>query len=252
MELGLNGKHVIVTGASQSIGRKIARAFAMEGARVTAVARREQKLAELVSEMGGDKAGHGYHAANLLPEGTGTKAAAAILADRGPVDVVVHNLGGTLEIRDVLSPVEDWMHVWRYNVGIAIEMNAVLLPPMIKRAWGRVVHISSYSAVDYRGCGPYAAAKAYVNAYINVTGRELAPKGVVVCGLMPGAILEEDNNWNFKSQNRPEMVKDFLRHHQAIGRLGKTEEITPFILLLASELNTFATASVLPVHGGAM
>lgn len=252
MELGLKGKHVVVTGASQSIGRKIALAFAGEGSRVTAVARRAEKLAALVADMGGESKGHGFEAVDLMPDGVAGDTASRILSQRGPVDVVVHSLGGTLEIRDVLSPVEQWMRSWRYNIGIAIEMNAVLMPPMIERAWGRVIHISSFSAVDYRGCGPYAAAKAYVNAYVNVTGRDLAPKGVVVCGLMPGAIIEDDNNWEFKTQDRPEMVKDFLRHHQAIGRLGRTEEITPFILLMGSELNTFATGAVLPVHGGAM
>ncbi len=252
MDLGLENKHVVVTGASQSIGAKIAKAFANEGSRVTVIARRADKLAACVEEMGGEAAGHGYVASDLIPEGAPTTAARQILAERGAVDVVVHNLGGTLEVRDTLSPVEEWMRVWRYNIGIAIELNHVFIPPMVERTWGRVIHISSMSAVDYRGCGPYASTKAYVNGYVNVVGREMAPNGVVVCGLMPGAIIEKENNWDFKTQERPEMVADFLRHHQAIGRLGKTEDITPFILLMGSELNTFATGAVLPVHGGAM
>lgn len=252
MELGLKGKHVLVTGASQSIGRKIALAFAGEDCRVTVIARRREKLAELVANMGSEAKGHGFVAVDLMPEGAAGNTAKEILELRGPVDVVVHCLGGTLDVRDVLSPMAEWQRVWRYNIGIAIEINHVLLPPMVARQWGRVIHISSMSAVDYRGCGPYASAKAYVNGYVNVVGRELAPKNVVVCGLMPGAIVEDDNNWDFKTRDRSAMVADFLRHHQAIGRLGKTEEITPFILLMGSELNTFATGAVLPVHGGAM
>lgn len=252
MDLGLDGKRVLVTGASQSIGRKIALAFADEGSRVSIIARREDKLREVVDEMGGGDAGHAYRAADLVPEGVPAETARSLMDEHGPFDVAVHCLGGTLEVRDTLSPVGEWQRVWRYNVGIGIELNGEIIPRMLENRSGRVIHISSMSAVDYRGCGPYASAKAYLNGYINVLGRDMAPKGVVVSGLMPGAIVEDDNNWDFKTQERPAMVADFLRHHQAIGRLGRTEEIAPFVLLLGSELNTFATGAVLPVHGGAM
>ena len=252
MDLGLSSKNVLVTGASQSIGRKIALAFSNEGSRVSVLARREDALKNLVDEMGGRDQGHTYYAADLMPDGVPEQVAQHLIKSQGEFDVVVHNLGGTLEIRDTLSSVAKWQKVWRYNIGIAIELNNVLIPHMANKHWGRVIHISSMSAIDYRGCGPYASSKAYVNGYINVLGREMAPSGVVVSGLMPGAIVEKDNNWDLKVQERPKMVADFLRHHQAIGRLGTTDEIIPFILLLASELNTFATGSVLPVHGGAM
>ena len=252
MELGLAGKNVLVTGASQSIGREIARAFAEEGCRVSAVARRTDPLEELLGDMEGGANCHAVHAVDLMADGAPTEAVRDLAGRQGDFDVVVHSLGGTLDVRDTLSPVSEWMRVWRYNVGISIEINGEIVPKMLEKSWGRVIHISSMSAVDYRGCGPYASAKAYLNGYINAFGRDMAPKGVVVSGLAPGAIMEPDNNWDHKLRDTPDMVADFLRHHQAIGRLGKTAEIIPFILLLASELNTFATASILPVHGGAM
>jgi len=252
MDLGIADKRVLVTGASQGIGRAIALALAREGCRIAAVARGEERLREAVEAMGGRKAGHEYVAADLMEEGAPKRVARRLLERGGPVEIVVHNVGGTLEARDPLAPVEDWARVWRFNVGIAIEMNAVLIPPMQERGWGRVIHVSSLAAEQLRGCGPYGAAKAYLNAYTKVLGRAVAPTGVVVTAIMPGAVLAEGGHWDWVQRQKPAVLADYLRHHQATGRLGTPEEIAPFAVFLASQQVTFAQGSVVPVDGGTM
>jgi 3-oxoacyl-[acyl-carrier protein] reductase len=252
MDLGIRGKNVLITGASQGIGLACALAFAAEGCRVAITARREPALRAAVERMGGSKAGHRFAAVDLMAPNAATEAAARLSDGDAPFDIVVHNLGGTLDLKDPLAPSEAWNKVWRFNVGVAIDMNAVLIPPMIERKWGRVVHISSISAESLRGSAPYGAAKAYLNAYVKGLGRAVAPSGVIVSAVMPGAIWSEGGHWDRMRKERPEVEPDFLRHHHAIGRLGTAEEIAPAVLFLASQHVTFAPATIVPIDGGTM
>lgn len=252
MDLGIRDKRVLVSGASQGIGLACARAFAAEKCRVTIISRRADALQTVVEEMGGATAGHDYLATDLMEPNAGTKAAENLLRSGGPFDIVVHNVGGTLELKDPLAPAATWNRVWHYNAGIAIDMNAVLVPPMIENRWGRVIHVSSISAESMRGSAPYGAAKAYLNAYVTGLGRAVAPSGVVVSAVMPGAIWAEGGHWDRVREERPEVEADFLRHHHAIGRLGTAEEIAPTVLFMASQHVTFAPAAIVPVDGGTM
>lgn len=252
MELGIKGKRVLVTGATQGIGEAIALDFAKEGCRVAVIARRKAKLKQLVDRIGGEEAGHACYAVDLMEDGAPARAVQALTERGGHFDIAVHNVGGTLQVRDPLSPMSEWFRVLRFNAGIAMEMNALIIPAMQKQKWGRVVHISSISAESLRGSAPYAAAKAYLNAYTKTLGRAVAADGIVVSALMPGAFISEGGHWDKIRQERPEIIPDFLRHHHAIGRLGTAEEIAPFALFMASQHVTFATASVIPIDGGTM
>ena len=252
MDLGIAGKRVLVTGASQGLGRAISLDFAKEGCKVAVIARRADRLLELVAEMGGEECGHSYCAIDLMTDKGPTRAVKELTTRNGYFEIVVHNVGGTLNVKNPLSLAEEWYRVWRFNVGIAIEINALIIPPMQEQGWGRVIHISSISAESVRGSAPYAAAKAYVNAYVKGLGRAVAPTGVVVSALMPGAFISEEGDWDRIRKNNPTMMEDFLRHHHAIGRLGTPEEISPFVLFMASQFVTFATAAVIPVDGGTM
>ncbi len=252
MELGISGKKTLVVGASTGIGRAIAEGFAREGSAVTVVARSEDKLLSLVDSMGGESRGHGHVVADLMEPGAPRSTARSLIESRERFDVVVHAVGGPLEIREPLGPREDWQRVWQFNCGIAIEMNESLVPPMVAAGWGRVIHISSISAVMLRGAAPYAAAKAYLNAYTKTIGRALARDGVVVSAILPGAVSFEGSYWDKYVKEKHPRVDDFLRHHQAVGRMGTPEEIASFALLLGSDLATFAQAAVIPVDGGNM
>lgn len=258
MDLGIRNKRVLITGASQGIGRAVAIEFAREGCKVAVIARREEKLKELIEEFGGRGKGHTYLAADLMKKAEPSRAVKE-LAKGGNFDIAVHNLGGTLGIKDPLAPAEEWKKVWQLNVGIAIEMNALLVPPMQAQKWGRIIHISSNSAEFLRGSAAYGAAKAYLNAYTKVLGRAVAKDGIVVSALMPGAIQANEQHLaggsGINSEDSKAFIKNrenFLRHQQAIGRLGSAEEIAPFAVFMASKHVTFAQASIIPVDGGTM
>jgi 3-oxoacyl-[acyl-carrier protein] reductase len=202
--------------------------------------------------MGGSAQGHTHFTTDLMQPGEPERALQALTAHDEAFDIAIHNIGGTLGLKDPLSSSEAWAQVWRFNVGIAIELNNLLLPPMVEKGNGRIVHISSISAESVRGSTPYAASKAFLNAYVKGVGRSFAPKGIVLSALMPGAFEAEGGHWGNIRKNNPAMMEDFLRHHHAIGRLGTPEEISPFLLFMASKHVTFATASILAVDGGTM
>lgn len=252
MDLGIAGKHVLVTGASQGLGKVATMDFAREGCRVSIVARRTEKLKEIIATIGGKKKGHSYYAVDLFEENAPSVAVNELVKRNGHFDIVLHNIGGTLNVKDPLATVDDWYRVWRFNVGIAIEINRLVVPAMQNEQWGRIVHISSISAESIRGSGPYSAAKAYLNAYVKSLGRSLAPTGIVVSALMPGAFIADGGHWDHIRKSKPAIIEDFLSHHQAIGRLGLAEEISAFALFMASRHVTFATSAVIPVDGGTM
>ena len=259
MDFGIKDKRVLVTGASRGIGAAIARAFAGEGCKVSILARQEANLKQVFEEMGGAKKGHSFLAMDLMEDQAPTKALNKFLKGNDPFDIVVHNIGGACGCKDFLAPVKDWLQVWQFNAGIAIEMNALLVPLMQKQRWGRIIHISSVSAKlgeprfrPYGGALPYAAAKAYLNAYVQGLGRELAESNVVVTALMPGVILCEGKYWDKLRNTNPELVNDFLKHHCPIGRFGKPEEIASFAVFLGSQQASFAAGSIIPVDGGRM
>jgi len=256
MDLGLKGKTALITGASQGIGLEIAKCLASEGVKCILLSRDESKLSHAIVKLPG--IGHSFHSIDILRDEELTQLIQSI-KDSHSIDLCIHNVGGTLDIKDPISSHEDWQRVWRFNVGNSILINNLLIPEMKARGFGRIVHISSIAAEALRGAGPYAASKAYLNAYVKVLGRALALHNIVVSGVMPGAIYAEGGHWD---ENSPHNLKDlneffrkkddFLRHHQAIGRLGSPVEIAPWVAFLCSSHASFASGSLIPIDGGTM
>jgi 3-oxoacyl-[acyl-carrier protein] reductase len=251
MELGIAGKNVLITGASKGLGRALALGFAAEGCRIGAVGRNESRLKGLVEDIGGPEMGHRYCVADLMQAGAPTLSSDELECAMGPFEIVVHNVGGPLDVYDALAPVEAWRNVWDFNVGIATEINARCIPKMIAKHWGRVIHIGSASGKHIRGRPAYAVAKACLMAYTEALGRSTARDGVVVSAVLPGAFWYPGSYWDSELRANPKKAEEFFRFHQAIGRFAELDEIVAFVLLLASKHASFAAGAVVPVDGGA-
>ena len=129
-------------------------------------------------------------------------------------------------------------------------MNRLIVTAMQARKWGRVVHISSIAAVRGRSSVPYAAVKAALNTYVRGLGCAVAPDGVIVTAVMPGAILTRDGHWDIVSKDNPEYAQRYLAERIAIRRFGTPEEISDFVVFLCSERSSFFAGAVLPIDGG--
>ncbi len=252
VELGINNKNVLIVGASKGIGRGIAVGFAEEGANIVAVARTKELMIEVKEEcIQKGAASFEYVIADIMDIDT-KEFARSLVEKYGVFDIVVHNVGGSLISRDPLGGADEWNYALKFNAVASIDMNSVLIPPMIENGWGRVIQISSISAVMLRGNPLYASAKAFLNSYVTTVGRALAPKGVVLSAVEPGAVAFEGSYWDkFIKEGHPR-VDDFLRHHQAINRFGTPKEIADVVLFMASDLCSFMPGAIIPVDGANM
>jgi len=250
MELGITDRLALVTGAGRGIGRAVALCLAREGARVAIVSRTPKDIESLMEEMGGASKGHIGIVLDLMPEGSISKLANILQQGFGFPTIVVHNLGGTLEIRDPFCSIPDWRQVYRFNFEIAVELNLLLIPHMVRNKWGRVVHISSISAMENHGPVTYCAIKAALSAYTRSFGGVVAPDGVVISAVLPGAVFAKHGYWDIASRENPDHVKKFLNERQRIGRFGTPEEIGNYVTFLCSDLASFNTGGIVPVDGG--
>ena len=255
MDLGLKGKKALVTGAGRGLGRSIALGLAEEGCIVTAISRNQDELIQLVNEMkliNGAK--HDYYTLDLSYE----------IPIYNEYDIVVNNVGGGIQfqseqntlVKDALVSKDDYLRAWELNVGIAIKINNNIIPYMKKKRWGRIIHISSIGGECLRGSIPYACSKAYLTRYSKMLSRALCKDNIIVSCVLPGAFYDKGNVWdennpiNSDKKKFKRKLDEFLKNVQMCGRLGKVEEIVPFVLLLASEHATFASGATINVDGG--
>jgi 3-oxoacyl-[acyl-carrier protein] reductase len=253
MNLGIDGKRVLVTGASQGIGKAIALEFANESCKVTVIARRKDELERLVQEMGGKEKGHDFYAIDLMNDGSPIEISNYLLKRNGTYDIIIHNIGGTLEIRDPLSSWEDWNKVLRYNAGISIEMNRIFVPKMKEQNWGRIVNVSSLSAQHLRGCAPYGAAKAFLDAYTKAAGKHFAKHNIIVSAVAPASIYAPGGHWDPDIYSREEREKflikraDMMKHYCPRGKLGEAKDISGFVVFLSSEKANMCGSGIFPL-----
>ncbi len=250
MELGLKDKKVFVTGGGRGIGRAIAMEFAKEGAKVAVSSRTELDLTKLVEEMGGGKKGHYAVTADLTKEGAPKKVMKNIWENFGRPDVLINNVGDALGITDPLCPLSDWHKVFRINLEVAIELNNLLIPEMLKKKWGRIVNIASTASMENNGPVTYCAAKAALLAYTRSLGRVYAKDGIVISAMIPGAVIGPKSYWDIALKERSDHAAKYIRERCPLGRFGTPDEISAMVVLLCSQRATFCQGSIVPVDGG--
>jgi len=250
LDFGLENKLVLVTGGGRGLGRGIALSLSREKAKVAIVSRTKSDVEKLVCEMGGADQGHYGIALDLMEQGAPAYLVEDIRENFGEPDIIVHNLGGTLDISDPFCSVEDWRKVWRFNLEVAIELNLAFVPAMKKKKWGRIVHISSISSMENHGPVSYCAIKAALTAYARSFGRVLAPDGILVTAVLPGAVFTEKGYWDIALKEKPEHVRKYLNERMAIRRFGTIDEIGSVVTFLCSEQASFCVGSIVPVDDG--
>ena len=243
--MSLQGKIALITGAGRGLGKSIATCLAERGATLVVNSRAENDLYTLTKEYGGI-----YFCGDL----SSNEGPAALLhfleKEQIEPDIVVHNVGGNLNVTDPLCSLEQWRDVMRINVEIPVELNRALIPSMQRKKWGRICHVSSISGLENQGPPSYCAAKAGLIAYTRSLGRYVAKDGIVITSVLPGAVFTEGGYWDIASKERPDHVKKYLEERMAIQRFGKPEEIGEAVAFLCSPQASFCIGSALLVDGG--
>jgi 3-oxoacyl-[acyl-carrier protein] reductase len=250
MNLGINGKLALVTGAGRGLGEGICHSLAEEGARILATSRTAADLEQLVQKLGGESAGHQALTLDIAAADGPAKLIDYAQTQGLQPDIIVNNVGGNLGYTDPLGPVDEWQQVMRLNVEVALEINRAFIPQMQARKWGRICHISSISALENQGPPAYCAAKAALNAYVRSLGRYVSADNVILTSVMPGAVFTKDGYWDHASRERPAHVEKYLNERMAIRRFGRVEEISELVAFLCSDRSSFCVGSALLADGG--
>lgn len=261
MELGLKGKNVIVTGGGNNIGRAIVLAFAAEGSRI-AIAELDRTAGERVAaEVAALSTGASaivIDADVTDPDKTDAMLAAAI-AQLGSVDVLVNNVGWTVDRLFLDKPRDEHIKEVDVNLWGAINCIRAVLPHMIERQSGAIVSISSDAGRmgEYREA-VYSACKAGVIALSKSLARETGRYGLrlnMVCpGLVappPDAVVGSESMWRQGMEEifTPETLER-VRRAYPLRRMGTAQEVANAVVFLASDAASFITGQTLSVSGG--
>ena len=245
MDLKLDGKVALVTGAGGGIGASIASTLVDHGCSVY-VADSNAAAADNVAKQFGERA-----CPLTLDVGNAGQAAAAveqIVRERGRIDIVVNN-AGILKTGSVLdASIADWDEVCRVNLSGVYYCCKAALASMVKRRYGKIVNIASVSAMKGGGAFGnvlYGATKAGVVALTKGLARELAPFGINVNAIAPGVAETSMTNALLTPERRQAVLASI-----PLGRFASTGDIARVVALLASDVLDYVTGETIAVDGG--
>jgi NAD(P)-dependent dehydrogenase (short-subunit alcohol dehydrogenase family) len=245
----LEGHLALVTGATQGIGRAVARRLAADGARVAVNdIDRRPAMDELVKEIGGIAAPADISRRDAVFE----MVASVERAAGEPISVLVANAAymamGTL----VDHPLEDWWQVIDTNLTGAFHLVQATLPGMRRLGHGRMVIMTSYwGLTGWPNATAYAASKAGLVSLTKTLGRELAPEGIAVNAIAPGVIatpqLEVD-----AADAGVDLAEIKRRYAEAVPlrRIGEPEEVAAAVALLADPALGAMVGQIVQINGG--
>lgn len=261
MQLGLEGKSVIVTGGASNIGRAISLAFAREGAAV-AIADIDEPQARKVSNeaiKAGAKAAMFYK--TDVTDAESVRAMVQAVTDQfGQIDILVNNVGWTFDRLFLDKPREEWEREVQLNLWSVINCTEAVLRGMVERSAGAIVSIGSDAGRmgEYREA-VYGACKAGVIALSKSLAREYGRHGIRFNVVCPGTTMPDSDEefgkesmWSgthLKSWNTPEM-RERIGKAYPLRRVGTPEDVAPAIVFLASDAARFITGQTLSASGG--
>ena len=242
----LEGKNVIITGASRGIGKGIAEVFASQGANIAFTYRssdEKAKALELELSANGCKAkGYKSDASNFE---AAQQLAADVMEEFGSIDVLVNNAGITKDGLIMRMSEEDFDSVMDVNMKSVFNMTKAVLPTMLKQRKGSIINMSSVVGVKGNaGQANYSASKAAINGFTKSTALELGSRNIRCNSIAPGFIETE------MTEALGEEVVQEWRDQVPLKRVGTPDDIANATLFLASDMSAYVTGQVLNVCGG--
>ncbi len=258
MQIDLSGKTAIVTGSTRGIGFAIAKGLAQAGATVVINGRSAPSVDKAVSLL-----------QQYVPDATlrgvvadvGSVDGCAVLKAAEPeVDILVNNTG-IYGPRDFFETGDDiWMEFFEVNVMSGVRLSREYLPGMVSRQWGRVIFISSESALNIPAdMIHYGFTKTANLSVARGLAKRMAGTGVTVNSILPGPTLSEGVAEMLKEasertgQTLEEVAADFVRENRPssiLQRAATTEEVANLVVYTASPLASATTGAALRVDGG--
>lgn len=250
MQINLKNKKALVTGGGTGIGRQIVKALADAGASVAFTSRNKDSINGTFKLLKNKNIHAGYQIDLSKKKNVG-KFYKKIKKKFGSIDILINNIGHTLNKKDPFTKIEDWENVMNLNFFTSVNMVNHFIKGMKKKNWGRIINITSIAGLEISGPSTFNVSKAALTAYTKSVGRSLAleKKNIVMTAVAPGIIMTEKGAWNKKTV-KLKHAKDYLKYRTALGRFGKIDEITGIIIFLSSDYASFFHSSIIQADGG--
>lgn len=256
MNLDLSGKRALVCGSTQGIGKASAVELALLGASITLIARDEEKLKKVLSELSttGSQQ-HEYIVADFNSPDTLKQKVEKYVVDQ-TVHILVNNTGGPPGGQAIDASVEDFAKAFSSHLVCNHILVQACFPSMKKEKYGRIINIISTSVkIPLRGLGVSNTIRGAVANWSKTLSLELGPFGITVNNVLPGATmtsrLESILNTNAQKkgisfeQAKQDMIKEI-----PLGRISEPHEVAAAVAFLASPAASYITGVNIPVDGG--
>lgn len=246
-----DGRVAIVTGGSRGIGFGIANKFAEEGAKVALFDINEEELANASKELRNKGYEVSTFVTNVVDAEQVETSVKAVVDKYGKVDILVNNAG---IIRDNLlykMTDEDWQLVMDVHLKGSFNCARAVQKYMVEQKYGRIVNISSTSALGNRGQANYSAAKAGLQGFTKTLAIELGKYGITTNAVAPGFIETDMTKATAERIGVPfEQFVKAAASQIPVGRTGKPEDIANAVAFFCDEASGFVNGQVLYVAGG--
>jgi NAD(P)-dependent dehydrogenase (short-subunit alcohol dehydrogenase family) len=254
MDLHLQGKTALVTGSTGGIGFGIAKELLTEGAQVI-INGRSQETVDIASAA--LKQATGKTPLGFAGDMSKAEDIARLTRAYPNVDILINNVGRFIPREFTQSTDQDWYESFDLNVMSGVRLSRAYLPGMKQRNWGRIIFISSESALQIPvESVQYGMTKAAQIAVARGIAESCAKTGVTVNSILPGPTLDSDDPRaaaRFGGRSQADMEEQFFKNQRPtslIKRFARTEEVASLVAYVASPLSSATTGAALRVDGG--
>ena len=242
----LDGKNIIITGASRGIGKGIAEKFAQQGANIAFTCRKTNadtsKLTKSLSSYGVKVVAYSSDASDF---DSSNELVEQVIKDFGSIDILVNNAGVTKDNLLMRMSEDDFNYVMKVNMNSVFNLTKAVLRPMLKQRSGSIINMSSIVGVKGNaGQTNYSASKSAIIGFTKSTALELGSRNIRCNAIAPGFIETEMT----QALNQDQVAE--WSESIPLKRTGSVEDIANTTLFLASDMSSYITGQVINVCGG--
>ncbi len=246
----MKNKNILITGASKGLGYDLAISLSKDNNKLILISRDIKKLNKLKQRCNNSSKHKVLSTDLLFPDKILAVSKEIKFFFKDKIDIIIHCAGGGLGLKQSNLSNSDLLKLLNLNILSSIEINRLLLPSMLKRKNGKIIHIGSIASIEAVGSLGYNIAKASLNAYVKTLGRELASKKIVVTGIAPGGFISKDNAMDRLKIKNSKAYNVFIKERLPRKKMGQTKEIIPLIKFLCSENSGMMSGCLIPIDGG--
>ena len=252
MDLGLEGKAAVITGASRGIGKYIARALAREGCDLAICARGADTLEETADDLRGIGVEVIAEPMDITDDGAPAELIETAATRLGGVDILVNNVGGNRRKPFEELTDQDWEDLIELNFMSHVRCSREAIPHMREAGAGSIIFISSIFGREVGGTGLslYNTTKSALISVSKIMAQELSGERIRVNCVAPGSIRFPGGSWDRRYKEDPEAMEAFIEENLPIGRFGHADEVADLVTFLSSERASLLTGTCINVDGG--